>query len=44
MSFSPSSRSAGVAEELGYTGDPMLEPSPFFTSMHGYREHFDQNT
>ncbi|XVU29207.1 MBL fold metallo-hydrolase [Actinoplanes sp. CA-054009] len=27
---------AGVAEELGYTGDPTLEPSPFFTTMHGY--------
>ncbi|MFE4672305.1 MBL fold metallo-hydrolase [Streptomyces sp. NPDC056723] len=41
---SPYSPFARVAEELGYTGDPMLEPSPFFTSMHGYREHFDQNT
>jgi glyoxylase-like metal-dependent hydrolase (beta-lactamase superfamily II) len=29
---------AGVAEELGYTGDPTLEPSPFFTTMHGYRQ------
>jgi glyoxylase-like metal-dependent hydrolase (beta-lactamase superfamily II) len=28
---------AGVAEELGYTGDPTLEPSPFFTTLHGYR-------
>lgn len=28
---------APVAEALGYTGDPTLEPSPFFTSMHGYR-------
>lgn len=27
---------AGVAEELGYTGDPTLEPSPFFTTLHGY--------
>lgn len=34
---SPYSPFAGVAEELGYTGDPTLEPSPFFTSMHGYR-------
>ncbi len=25
-----------VAEELGYTGDPTLEPSPFFTTLHGY--------
>ncbi|MFA3840509.1 MBL fold metallo-hydrolase [Streptomyces aureus] len=41
---SPYSPFARAAEELGYTGDPMLEPSPFFTSMHGYREHLDQNT
>ncbi|MFF7335587.1 MBL fold metallo-hydrolase [Streptomyces sp. NPDC008150] len=34
---SPYSPFAGAAEELGYTGDPTLEPSPFFTSMHGYR-------
>jgi glyoxylase-like metal-dependent hydrolase (beta-lactamase superfamily II) len=27
-----------VAEELGYTGDPALEPSPFFTTLHGYRK------
>ncbi|MEU4653367.1 MBL fold metallo-hydrolase [Streptomyces sp. NPDC023723] len=27
---------APVAEELGYTGDPRLEPSPFFTTLHGY--------
>ena len=26
-----------VADALGYEGDPTLEPSPFFTSMHGYR-------
>jgi glyoxylase-like metal-dependent hydrolase (beta-lactamase superfamily II) len=25
-----------VAEALGYTGDPTLEPSPFFTTLHGY--------
>jgi glyoxylase-like metal-dependent hydrolase (beta-lactamase superfamily II) len=25
-----------VAQELGYHGDPTLEPSPFFTTMHGY--------
>ena len=31
---------ARVAEELGYTGDPTLEPSPFFTTLHGYRELF----
>jgi glyoxylase-like metal-dependent hydrolase (beta-lactamase superfamily II) len=29
---------ACVAEELGYTGDPTLEPSPFFTTLHGYEE------
>ncbi|MFD8276077.1 MBL fold metallo-hydrolase [Streptomyces flaveolus] len=34
---SPYSPFARAAEELGYTGDPALEPSPFFTSMHGYR-------
>ncbi|MGW0858204.1 MBL fold metallo-hydrolase [Streptomyces sp. NPDC002690] len=34
---SPYAPFAGAAEELGYTGDPTLEPSPFFTSMHGYR-------
>ena len=35
---------ASVAEKLGYQRDPTLEPSPFFTSMHGYRERFDQKT
>ena len=34
---SPYSPFARAAEELGYSGDPTLEPSPFFTSMHGYR-------
>jgi glyoxylase-like metal-dependent hydrolase (beta-lactamase superfamily II) len=29
---------AAVAAELGYTGDPSLEPSPFFTTLHGYRQ------
>jgi glyoxylase-like metal-dependent hydrolase (beta-lactamase superfamily II) len=33
---------AAVAAELGYTGDPTLEPSPFFTTLHGYREQFDR--
>ncbi|UDY23477.1 MBL fold metallo-hydrolase [Nocardioides sp. Kera G14] len=29
-----------LASELGYTGDPTLEPSPFFTTLHGYtQEH-----
>ncbi|GAA2345082.1 MBL fold metallo-hydrolase [Dactylosporangium salmoneum] len=37
---SPYSPFAAVAEQLGYDGDPTLEPSPFFTSMHGYRTHF----
>jgi hydroxyacylglutathione hydrolase len=36
--YSPFAR---VAAELGYTGDPTLEPSPFFTTLHGYRQRFD---
>ncbi|GAA4288224.1 MBL fold metallo-hydrolase [Georgenia daeguensis] len=36
---SPYSPFAPVAEAVGYDGDPTLEPSPFFTSMHGYRTH-----
>jgi hydroxyacylglutathione hydrolase len=35
---SPYSPFASVAEELGYTGDPALEPSPFFTTLGGYRD------
>jgi glyoxylase-like metal-dependent hydrolase (beta-lactamase superfamily II) len=35
---SPYSPFARVAEELGYRGDPTLEPSPFFTTLHGYAE------
>ncbi|MET4059517.1 hypothetical protein ABIB35_001048 [Arthrobacter sp. UYP6] len=31
---------AGAARELGYEGDPTLEPSPFFTTLHGYRTQF----
>ncbi|WP_432102228.1 MBL fold metallo-hydrolase [Streptomyces sp. bgisy091] len=38
---SPYAPFARVAEELGYTGDPTPEPSPFFTSMHGYRSCCD---
>jgi len=38
---SPYSPFARVAEELGYTGDPTLEPSPFFTTLHGYKELYD---
>lgn len=25
-----------IAQYLRYEGDPTLEPSPFFTTMHGY--------
>ncbi len=32
-----------VATELGYEGDPTLEPSPFFTSLDGYRKLFSAN-
>jgi hydroxyacylglutathione hydrolase len=39
-SASPYSPFASAAKAVGYTGDPTLEPSPFFTSMHGYRTHF----
>ena len=31
-----------VAAELGYTSDPTLEPSPFFTTLDGYRSQFTQ--
>lgn len=33
---------APLAEQLGYTGDPTLEPSPFFTTLHGYRRLSDE--
>ena len=36
-SGSPYSPFQSAAEELGYTRDPALEPSPFFTTLHGYR-------
>jgi hydroxyacylglutathione hydrolase len=29
---------AAVAEGMGYSGDPTLEPSPFFTTLNGYRQ------
>lgn len=29
-----------VAAATGYTGDPRREPSPFFTTLHGYRQLF----
>lgn len=32
---------APVAEELGYEGDPTLEPSPFLTTLHGYRRRLE---
>ena len=34
---SPYSPFEAVAAEVGYIGDPTLEPSPFFTTLHGYR-------
>lgn len=40
-SGSPYSPFAAAADELGYTGDPRLDPSPFFTTMHGYRRLFE---
>jgi hypothetical protein len=36
-SGSPYAPFASVAQAVGYAGDPTLEPSPFFTTMHGYR-------
>lgn len=36
---SPFSPFEAVAAELGYTGNPTLEPSPFFTTMRGYATH-----
>lgn len=38
---SPYSPFESVATELGYTGDPTLDPSPFFTTLHGYRARFE---
>ncbi|MGW0017698.1 MBL fold metallo-hydrolase [Rhodococcus sp. NPDC003382] len=35
---------APVADELGYRGDPTLEPSPFFTTLHGYRTQYTQKS
>lgn len=29
---------AQVAAEVGYTGDPRVPRSPFFITMHGYRQ------
>ncbi|MFE7421675.1 MBL fold metallo-hydrolase [Rhodococcus sp. NPDC057529] len=39
---SPYSPFTAVAEDLGYDGDPTLEPSPFFTTLHGYRTQYTQ--
>lgn len=41
---SPYSPFAPVAEELDYAGDPSLEPSPFFTTLHGHRTQFTQKS
>lgn len=41
---SPYSPFEPVAEAVGYDGDPTLEPSPFFTSMHGYRSAHEHRT
>lgn len=35
---SPYSPFEQVARKLHYTGDPTLEPSPFFTTLHGYTQ------
>lgn len=39
---SPYSPFEPVANALGYTGDPTLEPSPFFTTLDGYYQRFMQ--
>lgn len=31
---------AAIAQDIGYQGDPTMDPSPFFTTMHGYRTLF----
>ncbi|WP_018296463.1 MBL fold metallo-hydrolase [Corynebacterium lubricantis] len=33
---------ADIAAQLGYEGDPTLEPSPFFTTLDGYRRLFER--
>lgn len=35
----PHSPFSCIAHHLGYDGDPTLEPSPFFTTLHGYYLH-----
>ncbi|AMB59519.1 MBL fold metallo-hydrolase [Microterricola viridarii] len=37
---SPYSPFQSVAEQLGYAGDPTLEPAPFFTTMNAYLTQF----
>lgn len=37
---SPYSPFEQIAVELGYTADPRLEPSPFFTTLLGYLQHY----
>lgn len=37
---SPASPFEAVARELGYDGDPTLEPAPFFTTLNAYVTHF----
>ena len=32
-----------VAEAVGYTADPTLNPMPFFTTLHAYRELFERS-
>jgi hydroxyacylglutathione hydrolase len=32
-----------IAEELGYTGDTNILPSPFFVTMHGYQDELRKN-
>lgn len=37
---SPYSPFESIANDLGYDSDPRLDPSPFFTTLHGYRTLF----
>ncbi len=39
---SPYAPFAPIAEHLGYQGDPTLEPSPFFTTLDGYRRRINR--
>ena len=42
-SDSPYSPFETIAEDLHYDSDPRLDPSPFFTTLHGYRTLFASN-